>query len=287
MDAHGIPHPPTFVLERPAAAPAPAAVAADGTPSSSHPLRGPVDALVAWLAGLPRPPRWIVTKPSHATNCQDVQEWDLEYVAGDPAGAARFVAYLRRLFEEQGRPYVLVQPRIHALRYGPEYRHVFIDGAFHACAATVWKRRTDDGEWACVPRPTTEPAVLRATVPLASRLVELLPPDSPLYRVDLFRHRGVWWVTEVETVDADTYGDDSVPEPLAQALLRARLPGGAAAASPFASLPVIDEGDAAAVGLSDNAWLALERHLYAALRRAFPPRPRPRRRRGGLGTAMR
>jgi hypothetical protein len=256
MDAHGVPHLPTLILERPAAA------------AGEADLRAALDRMVAWIGTLRPAPRWIVTKPSHSTNCQDVQDWDLDWIAGtDPAGAARLVDYLRRLFEEQGKPYVLVQPRIYALRYGREYRHVFIDGAFHACALTAWKRvpRTDD-EWTCVPRRMEDAAVLRQTVPLAERLVSLLPPDSALYRVDLFRHRGRWCVTEVEAVDAGTYGDETVPEPLARALLARHPPPEADAPSPFAVLPVDD--DAPGVALSGDRWAALAKHLHGALRRS-------------------
>lgn len=275
MDAHGVPHLPTLILERPAAA-----------ATGERDLRAALDRLVAWIGALRPAPRWIVTKPSHSTNCQDVQEWDLDWIGGgttsDPAGAARLVDHLRRLFEGQGKPYVLVQPRIHALRYGREYRHVVIDGAFHACALTAWKRvpRTDD-EWTCVPRRMEDAAVLRQTVPLAERLVSLLPSDSALYRVDLFRHRGRWCVTEVEAVDAATYGDGTVPGPLAQALLARGPPAAAAAAkdhapSPFAVLPGLD--DAPVFALPDDRWAALTKHLHAALRRRTPRSDGGRRR---------
>eukprot|EP00668_Euglena_longa_P001013 GGOE01001213.1.p1 GENE.GGOE01001213.1~~GGOE01001213.1.p1 ORF type:complete len:569 (+),score=95.37 GGOE01001213.1:157-1863(+) len=243
LEAHGLPHAPTFVMERPAQ---PAA------------LEKQVHGLAGWVDNLVPRPTHLITKPSHSGTRTHLQKWDVAQLC-TPQGSLRFVQCLRRLLATMGKPFLLVQPFIDQLA-AEEYRHYFVGRQFISCLRTEWLNRSQ---------------LLAQTIPLAEKVVLLLPPDSGLYRVDVFQAGSGWCINEVEMVDASLLPDDQpagsdIVEALAQHLTTLRPTQGVNTAC-HPSLPLVDEGHA--IPMSSEDWHRVRQALGEALRRICHPPP--------------
>eukprot|EP00669_Euglena_mutabilis_P007314 TRINITY_DN2641_c0_g1_i1.p1 TRINITY_DN2641_c0_g1~~TRINITY_DN2641_c0_g1_i1.p1 ORF type:complete len:459 (-),score=157.84 TRINITY_DN2641_c0_g1_i1:280-1656(-) len=196
LKANDIPHVPTHVVKR---------------PCPTAPWTGSVKAMMEWVTG--RGHVKVVTKPSHSGTRVDFREWDVaRLMAETPKGASHrgeMVAYLEDVFRRKKKPYLLVQPFLAALDWG-EYRLFYINRQLRSALWTTWQHREKGEEHVVLKRlPFTNKAELKVMDVVGRRVVELLPRDSLLYRVDLFRRdEGDYAVNEVEMVDACLFPDD-------------------------------------------------------------------------------
>uniref|UniRef100_A0A7S1N8R1 Uncharacterized protein n=1 Tax=Eutreptiella gymnastica TaxID=73025 RepID=A0A7S1N8R1_9EUGL len=207
MEKHKIPHVPTFVLQRPNC-------------TDFKDLQRGVSDCLNWVLGLHPVPLHIVTKPSHSGSRLHFEKW---FVAGLRSAATTFATALRRMFEGSAKPFVLVQPFLQGLA-DLEYRLFFVNRKFVSCVSTRWGVN-HQGKRDMKRANVDDKALLDVLQPIAQRVVDLLPPDSVMYRVDLFKWGDQYAVNEIEMVDADMmpeFHDDEtdVIQLLAEALVQ-------------------------------------------------------------------
>uniref|UniRef100_A0A7S4FFA4 SAP domain-containing protein n=1 Tax=Eutreptiella gymnastica TaxID=73025 RepID=A0A7S4FFA4_9EUGL len=224
MDQHNVPHVPTFVLER---------------PTEFKKFEKSIRQMVDWIQGLDPVPLHIITKPSHSGSKLHFQKW---FVAGLRQNSVAFATALRRLFVHSQKPFVLVQPFIQGLA-DLEYRLFFVNRAFVSCVSTQW-RVTSAGKADMKRCNVDDKALLPILQSVAQRIVDVLPADSVMYRVDMFKHEGRWAVNEIEMVDGDMmpefHDDDSdIIQRVADAIVKLPVPV-LGLPSAKSLLPVID-----------------------------------------------
>jgi hypothetical protein len=167
-----------------------------------------VRAMWQWKDSLVFPAAVLIGKPSFSGTRAGLSRWR---VSGLKRDAAPLIQYLHKMLVVGLKPYVLIQPYIKQLKE-EEFRCAccryilcrlfFVQGEFVSCLRTHWRGKTVVCE-PVVPAPDV-------MVELGKRVVDLLPSDSVLYRVDMFLWNDAVCVNEVEMVDACLFAREQV-----------------------------------------------------------------------------